>query len=198
MIQQSQRNEVLIENGSPKRVSVPVKVKADYPCTICDVSFKTEKSLQNHNGRETHKKKVGAADRKRKATEFSTKTDIPLKKRKSDLTSSENSKTINNLVAAEKKKLDDEFLARRVEFFDQQIQSMEQSLECPVCMETCLAPIFQCEESHLICDRCRDRVTICPVCRVKYGGKKIRARYAERDAEKIEEFRREKGQLMST
>ena len=107
-----------------------------------------------------------------------------------------NQGTLDDIIAEEKKKFHDEFLTKQIEFLDQQIESIEKSLECPVCLETSLPPIYQCQESHLICTRCRDKVSICPQCRLKYGNKKTRNRYAERDSDKMEKFIQEKTVLI--
>ena len=39
--------------------------------------------------------------------------------------------------------------------------------ECPVCLERMVAPIriFQCRNSHLICEKCHARVKVCTFCR---------------------------------
>ena len=69
-------------------------------------------------------------------------------------------------------------------FLERQIEDME--LECPVCFEIASqAPIFKCEEDHLICSKCQEKVTFCPVCRVDYpegGGKRLRGAERSREA----------------
>jgi len=40
-------------------------------------------------------------------------------------------------------------------------------LECPVCLELPIKPIYQCKNGHLICKSCHSRVKICPVCRAQ-------------------------------
>lgn len=40
-------------------------------------------------------------------------------------------------------------------------------LECPVCFEYIIPPIYQCHNQHLICFNCQKKQTHCPVCRVK-------------------------------
>ena len=57
-----------------------------------------------------------------------------------------------------------------VDFIMQSIESKEKDLECPVCLETAIAPIFSCPESHVICATCRPKVSKCPECRVTYKG----------------------------
>ncbi|XP_068142197.1 probable E3 ubiquitin-protein ligase sinah [Drosophila tropicalis] len=38
-------------------------------------------------------------------------------------------------------------------------------LECPVCFGYMMPPIMQCSRGHLICSSCRQKLTVCPVCR---------------------------------
>lgn len=38
-------------------------------------------------------------------------------------------------------------------------------LECPVCLEYMIPPIFQCQNQHLICSKCHTNQTRCPICR---------------------------------
>jgi len=68
-----------------------------------------------------------------------------------------------------------------------QIQKFERKLECPVCLEICQhhQPIYQCQESHIICSTCRSRAKKCPQCLVTFEKKKQRHRYAEEDAEEL-------------
>ena len=73
----------------------------------------------------------------------------------------------------------------KYESLTQQIVKFEKKLECPVCLETCQAPIFQCQESHIICRTCRDKVKRCPQCLVRFERRKQRNRYAEDDAEEL-------------
>ena len=72
-------------------------------------------------------------------------------------------------------------------FIERQIEDVEKELECPVCLETASqAPIFKCEEDHLICSKCREKVSCCPVCRMEYPrGARKRLRGAERQAERL-------------
>ena len=42
-------------------------------------------------------------------------------------------------------------------------------LECTICMETILPPIWHCDQSHLLCSGCRDKLPTprkCPTCRI--------------------------------
>ena len=59
---------------------------------------------------------------------------------------------------------------RLLDFMAKSIKEKEADLECPVCMETAEAPIFMCQEMHLICSSCRPKVKECPECRVAYQG----------------------------
>ena len=38
--------------------------------------------------------------------------------------------------------------------------------ECPVCFDFVLPPIIQCQNGHLVCSSCRQKLTSCPTCRV--------------------------------
>ncbi|KAF5275362.1 hypothetical protein FQR65_LT04190 [Abscondita terminalis] len=40
-------------------------------------------------------------------------------------------------------------------------------LECPVCLDTISPPVYQCDNGHLVCLRCRTRTERCPVCRIR-------------------------------
>ncbi|KFW62302.1 E3 ubiquitin-protein ligase SIAH2, partial [Pygoscelis adeliae] len=37
--------------------------------------------------------------------------------------------------------------------------------ECPVCFDYVLPPIRQCQAGHLVCNQCRDKLSLCPTCR---------------------------------
>ena len=43
---------------------------------------------------------------------------------------------------------------------NKKIEAKESDLECPVCLEVSAAPIFSCDEQHLICSDCRPKVKI--------------------------------------
>ena len=43
---------------------------------------------------------------------------------------------------------------------NKKIEAKESDLECPVCLEVSAAPIFSCDEQHLICSDCRPKVNI--------------------------------------
>ena len=55
-----------------------------------------------------------------------------------------------------------------MDFLSQSIKEKEEHLECPVCLETAEAPIFTCQEMHLICANCRPKLKECPECRAPY------------------------------
>lgn len=43
-------------------------------------------------------------------------------------------------------------------------------LECPVCLEYIVPPIYQCDNQHILCSSCYKNQIHCPVCRVKLKG----------------------------
>ena len=45
-----------------------------------------------------------------------------------------------------------------LDYINQKIEDKERDLECPVCFEVAQAPIFMCEEQHVICSKCWDKV----------------------------------------
>lgn len=45
--------------------------------------------------------------------------------------------------------------------------------ECPVCFDYVLPPILQCQNGHLVCSSCRQKLTCCPTCRGPIGGAPI-------------------------
>ena len=49
-----------------------------------------------------------------------------------------------------------------LEYIENKIEAKEKELECPVCLEVALAPIFMCSDLHLICSDCRPKVTSHP------------------------------------
>ena len=86
---------------------------------------------------------------------------------------------------------------KMIAFLTKSIEEKEAALECPVCLETAKAPIFMCQQQHLICFKCRPRLTLCPECREDYQGLPRRHRYAERDAEELEKMRKELTRMTS-
>lgn len=59
-------------------------------------------------------------------------------------------------------------------------------LECPICLELPVKPVFQCSNGHLICKLCHSKVLICPVCRTKLDqGKPLRNLTAEQFLENL-------------
>lgn len=47
---------------------------------------------------------------------------------------------------------------------------LEEILQCPVCFERPVKPIYQCNFGHHICSVCRGQITICPMCQKTYNG----------------------------
>lgn len=54
-------------------------------------------------------------------------------------------------------------------------QNLLRLLECPVCLEWMEPPISQCRRGHLVCGRCRTRLSACPVCRTPFSSVRNRA-----------------------
>ena len=59
---------------------------------------------------------------------------------------------------ARKSEAQPESLKLLAEYVNDQIESKETELECPVCMEVASAPLFCCDDQHLICAECRPKV----------------------------------------
>ena len=83
---------------------------------------------------------------------------------------------------------------------ERQIEDAEKDLECPVCFEiACQAPIFKCDQDHLICSKCREKVVSCPVCREEYPrGARKRFRGAERQAERLTSMYKQRESLLQS
>ena len=82
-----------------------------------------------------------------------------------------------------------------IAFLNKSIEKKEAALRCPVCLETAKAPIFTCQQQHLVCFKCRPRLTSCPECREDYQEPPRIHRYAERDAEELEKLQEELAKL---
>lgn len=76
--------------------------------------------------------------------------------------------------------------------------SVEPEIECVVCVEPMLGPIFQCRNGHCVCDTCYGRMTQCGMCRVKLERPGIRCRLLETLVQKILETRPHTNQSPST
>jgi len=77
---------------------------------------------------------------------------------------------------------------------DEQIAAKRKELECPVCFEECLPPIYTCSAQHLICANCRPALKECGFCRVPYQ-QMLRHRYAERDHSQLVDLCRQQAAL---
>ena len=82
-----------------------------------------------------------------------------------------------------------------IAFLVKSIKEKEAALECPVCLETVKAPIFMCQQQHLVCFKYQPRLASCPKCRETYQEQPGRHRYAERDAEELEKMQNELANL---
>ena len=65
---------------------------------------------------------------------------------------------INMSDTVDKEKLETQ---RFLSNINKKIEAKESDLECPVCLEVSTAPIFSCDEQHIICSDSRPKVTIC-------------------------------------
>ena len=64
------------------------------------------------------------------------------------------------------------------------VSDLRRSLECPVCLETPKAgPLYQCENGHILCSVCIEKVQECPQCRAKLPATRIRNIFAEQQLE---------------
>ena len=84
-----------------------------------------------------------------------------------------------------------EVTSRLIDILRGTISEKESGLECPVCLEECLPPIFSCPVSHLICSSCRPKVEQCPECRAGYKVPPLRHRFAEKNAEELQRLRQQ-------
>merc|ERR1712170_314692 len=55
-----------------------------------------------------------------------------------------------------------------IEDSNAKLSELESELQCCSCLKVCCPPgkIYQCPEGDLLCDQCRDTVTICPACNI--------------------------------
>jgi len=87
-----------------------------------------------------------------------------------------------------------------VQFLEESIKKKENNLECPVCFEVAGEPIFGCSQFHLICGSCKSKpeMTKCPQCRMRYGGEgAVRNRFAEREAEELQDLKEQLDRINS-
>ena len=52
-----------------------------------------------------------------------------------------------------------QILQMKLDLLEEQIKKKESDLECPVCLETAQIPIYMCNEQHIICQHCLEKVT---------------------------------------
>ncbi|VVD01425.1 unnamed protein product [Leptidea sinapis] len=57
-----------------------------------------------------------------------------------------------------------------VEVKPETLLNLDDLLQCPVCYEIPTGQIFQCNEGHHVCGRCKMRLDVCPVCRAFFFG----------------------------
>ncbi|CAK1599777.1 unnamed protein product [Parnassius mnemosyne] len=61
-------------------------------------------------------------------------------------------------------------MGEKVEVQPESLLNLEDLLQCPVCYEIPTGQIFQCNEGHHVCGRCKARLDVCPVCRALFFG----------------------------
>ncbi len=79
-------------------------------------------------------------------------------------------------------------------------EAMEQleELTCPVCLDVPQnCKIFQCQNGHLICERCYEQVTNCPICRTGLQKPGPRCLYAEKAIQKLSQSLQKPGPIQN-
>ncbi|XP_026323641.1 uncharacterized protein LOC113232942 [Hyposmocoma kahamanoa] len=61
-------------------------------------------------------------------------------------------------------------MAEETETKMEALPDLDDLLQCPVCYEIPAGQIFQCNEGHHVCGRCKMRLDVCPVCRALFFG----------------------------
>ncbi|KAF9795120.1 hypothetical protein SFRURICE_004492 [Spodoptera frugiperda] len=61
-------------------------------------------------------------------------------------------------------------MSEQVEIKPDALPDLDDLLQCPVCYEIPSGQIFQCNEGHHVCGRCKMRLDVCPVCRALFFG----------------------------
>ncbi|XP_068628541.1 uncharacterized protein [Battus philenor] len=61
-------------------------------------------------------------------------------------------------------------MVEKMEVQPDSLLNLDDLLQCPVCYEIPTGQIFQCNEGHHVCGRCKARLDVCPVCRALFFG----------------------------
>lgn len=69
---------------------------------------------------------------------------------------------------------DDDNVAINPQTAEKVLGAAKSYLECPVCYETLVSPIYQCQNGHIVCNQCIERLVQCGECRVSLAGSRIR------------------------
>ena len=87
-----------------------------------------------------------------------------------------------------------------LEVLNEHIASKTRDLECPVCMEVAKppAPLFMCQDSHLICSECKPRLDKCPTCRLTYNDPVLKNRLAENSRDELTKLRKQRDKFLAT
>ena len=64
------------------------------------------------------------------------------------------------------------------------VAGLKRALECPICFQTPKAgPLYQCENGHILCSGCIEKVQECPQCRTTLPETRRRNIFAEQQLE---------------
>ncbi|CAH2100515.1 unnamed protein product [Euphydryas editha] len=61
-------------------------------------------------------------------------------------------------------------MVEKADMKPESLLNLDDLLQCPVCYEIPSGQIFQCNEGHHVCGRCKMRLDVCPVCRALFFG----------------------------
>lgn len=69
-------------------------------------------------------------------------------------------------------------------------EEIDETLSCPICLDSFTIPILQCRNKHLICETCYSKIKLindkCPQCRARFKYAPLRSKKAEKMLEKYE------------
>eukprot|EP00092_Neocalanus_flemingeri_P053475 GFUD01062849.1.p1 GENE.GFUD01062849.1~~GFUD01062849.1.p1 ORF type:complete len:292 (-),score=105.81 GFUD01062849.1:96-971(-) len=184
-------NELQIEQGRKKMDASDARLAQfkEEEETEKGVLSKGWKRMKNLQKRFMQEYRMEFCDAKNNQYELSRQwTSLCLKKSNIESKLKRFSECEVSLAKDETRKILERFIKEKVE-----------DVECPVCWEESVPPIFSCKEMHIICWSCREQVVTmgnrCPVCRVRYGKNNVRHRFAEKICEELRRMRKELADL---